>query len=80
MPPQTLETSTTLESSGKLTRGEGPYFVIPSLDHLLQVTVETDFAPVYGELEHLPDIDIAEIAPGDEVITRGSQEYARRST
>jgi phenylalanine-4-hydroxylase len=54
------------------------YFVIPSLDHLLQVTVETDFAPVYGELEHLPDIDIAEIAPGDEVITRGSQEYARR--
>lgn len=53
------------------------YFVIPSLEHLLKVTVETDFAPLYAELEALPDIAIADILPGDEVITRGTQDYAR---
>ncbi|MBL0925880.1 MAG: phenylalanine 4-monooxygenase [Sphingomonadaceae bacterium] len=52
------------------------YFVIPSLDYLLRVTVETDFAPLYAELEKLPDIRIADILPGDDVITRGTQEYA----
>jgi phenylalanine-4-hydroxylase len=52
------------------------YFVISSLDHLLKVTVETDFAPLYAELELLPDIAIADILQGDEVITRGTQEYA----
>ncbi|MEP7349489.1 MAG: phenylalanine 4-monooxygenase [Sphingorhabdus sp.] len=53
------------------------YFVIPSLDHLLKVTVETDFAPLYAELEKLPDIAIADILESDEVITRGTQKYAR---
>lgn len=52
------------------------YFVIPSLDHLLKVTVETDFAPLYAELEELPDISIADILADDEVITRGTQAYA----
>jgi phenylalanine-4-hydroxylase len=52
------------------------YFVIPSLDHLLQVTVETDFAPLYEKLDELPDIAIADILPGDDVITRGTQAYA----
>lgn len=52
------------------------YFVIPSLDHLLQVTVGTDFAPLYAQLEDLPDIAIADILAEDNVITRGSQEYA----
>jgi phenylalanine-4-hydroxylase len=52
------------------------YFVIPSLDHLLQVTVGTDFAPLYAQLENLPDIAIADILAEDNVITRGSQEYA----
>lgn len=52
------------------------YFVIPSLDHLLDVTVETDFAPLYAELENLPDIAIADILPSDTVITRGTQAYA----
>ena len=54
------------------------YFVIPSLDHLLQVTVETDFAPLYAELERLPDIPIADISPDDAVITHGTQAYALR--
>jgi len=53
------------------------YFVIPSFDELLRVTVETDFAPLYAEIETLPEIAIAEIVPGDVVITRGTQAYAR---
>jgi phenylalanine-4-hydroxylase len=54
------------------------YFVIPSFEQLLRQTVETDFAPLYDEIIGKPDIPIAEILPGDEVITRGTQEYARR--
>ena len=38
--------------------------------------METDFAPLYDEILGQPDIPIAEILPGDEVITRGTQEYA----
>ena len=53
------------------------YFVIPSFDELLRATVETDFAPLYEELKAQPDIPVAEIVPGDEVITRGTQDYAR---
>jgi len=53
------------------------YFVIPSFDELLRVTVETDFAPLYEAILPLADIPIAEILPTDEVITRGTQEYAR---
>jgi phenylalanine-4-hydroxylase len=50
--------------------------VIPSLDHLLKVTIETDFGPLYNELESLPDIAIADIVTGDKLITRGTQDYA----
>lgn len=53
------------------------YFVIDSLDELLRVTVETDFAPLYERLANLDDIAIADIVPGDTVITRGTQDYAR---
>ncbi|CAN5549348.1 phenylalanine 4-monooxygenase [soil metagenome] len=53
------------------------YFVIPSFDELLRVTVETDFAPLYGEIGTQPDIAIAAIEPEDIVITRGTQAYAR---
>ncbi|MDQ0249127.1 phenylalanine-4-hydroxylase [Sphingomonas kyeonggiensis] len=53
------------------------YFVIPSYDALLRATVETDFAPLYGEILGQPDIPIAEILPGDDVITRGTQDYAK---
>ncbi len=54
------------------------YFVIPSFDELLRITVETDFAPLYEEILPLPDIPIATILADDDVITHGSQEYARR--
>ncbi|KQR83251.1 phenylalanine 4-monooxygenase [Sphingomonas sp. Leaf343] len=53
------------------------YFVIPSFDELLRLTVETDFAPLYEALKLLPDIPVAEIVEGDEVVTRGTQAYAR---
>lgn len=53
------------------------YFVIDSFDDLLRQTLETDFAPLYRELESAPDIDIDSILPGDRVITRGTQAYAK---
>lgn len=52
------------------------YFVIDSLDDLLRTTTDTDFAPLYERLEKLPDIAIAEIVEGDDVMTKGTQEYA----
>ena len=52
------------------------YFVIPSFDELLRLTVETDFAPLYDRLKALPDIAVAAIQPGDEIMTRGTQAYA----
>ncbi|MEO5867677.1 MAG: phenylalanine 4-monooxygenase [Sphingomonas sp.] len=53
------------------------YFVIPSFDELLRVTVETDFAPLYAQMVGEPDIRIAAVEPGDAVITRGTHAYAR---
>lgn len=53
------------------------YFVIPSFDELLRVTVETDFAPLYDRLKALPDLAVAVIVPDDAVITRGTQDRAR---
>ncbi|WOF44042.1 phenylalanine 4-monooxygenase [Sphingopyxis indica] len=52
------------------------YFVIDSLEQLLDVTVNTDFAPLYAANAALPPIPIADILPEDAVITRGTQEYA----
>ena len=52
------------------------YFVIDSLDQLLGTTINTDFAPLYAANDALPPIAIADILPGDEVITRGTQDYA----
>jgi phenylalanine-4-hydroxylase len=49
------------------------YFVIDSFDQLLRETLETDFGPLYAELESLPEIDIRTVLPTDRVITRGTQ-------
>jgi phenylalanine-4-hydroxylase len=54
------------------------YFVIESFADLLRQTLETDFGPLYAELEALPDIPIAAIVPHDVVITRGTQAHAAR--
>ncbi len=53
------------------------YFVIPSFDDLLRTTVETDFAPVYAELDALPDYAVDAVTDGDVVITRGTQAYPK---
>jgi phenylalanine-4-hydroxylase len=53
------------------------YFVIPNFDELLRLTVETDFAPLYEAIRELDDIPVAAIEPGDVVITRGTQDYAK---
>jgi phenylalanine-4-hydroxylase len=53
------------------------YFVISSLEALLKVTLESDFAPLYTKLETLPDIGVADILAADHLITHGSQAYAR---
>ena len=53
------------------------YFVIPSFDELLRATVETDFAPLYAELAAEADVPVAELLAEDEVLTRGTQDYAR---
>lgn len=53
------------------------YFVIPSFDELLRITVETDFAPLYEQLKKESDIPVGQILSEDVVITYGTQEYAR---
>lgn len=53
------------------------YFVIDSFDDLLRQTLDTDFGPLYDEMETLPDLAIDALLPTDEVITRGTQAYAR---
>ncbi|PCG14905.1 MULTISPECIES: phenylalanine 4-monooxygenase [Sphingomonas] len=54
------------------------YFVIDSFADLLDVTLNTDFGPVYQELAGQPDIEVDTIMPEDRVYTRGTQDYARR--
>jgi len=49
------------------------YFVIDSFEDLLRQTLETDFGPLYAELEAIPDIEIDAILLSDRVITRGTQ-------
>jgi len=51
------------------------YFVIDSIQTLQSVTLQ-DFAPVYERLAGAADVGIAEILPGDTVVTRGTQAYA----
>jgi len=53
------------------------YFVIDSFEDLLDQTLNTDFGPLYAELEGQADIEIETILPGDHVFTRGTQAYAR---
>ena len=52
------------------------YFVIPSLDELFEVT-QRDFTAMYDRLPGAPDIPIAALAPGDRVVSRGDQTYAK---
>ncbi|MDB5465989.1 MAG: phhA [Phenylobacterium sp.] len=51
------------------------YFVIPSLQALLDATLQ-DFSPIYDRLSRAQDIPIAAVEPADKVFTRGTQAYA----
>jgi len=53
------------------------YFVIDSFEDLLDQTLNTDFGPLYAELEGQGDIEIETILPSDRVFTHGTQAYAR---
>jgi phenylalanine-4-hydroxylase len=53
------------------------YFVIPSFEELLRATTQTDFAPLYRAIRRGADIAVGEIVAGDDVVTRGTQAYAR---
>ena len=54
------------------------YFVIDSFADLLDRTLSTDFAPLYAALEDVPDLMSDAVLADDEVITRGTQAYARQ--
>jgi len=73
----TLDLARVMRTEYRIDDFQQNYFVVPSFDELLRLTVETDFAPLYEELKRLPDIPVAAIEPGDEVLTRGTQDYAR---
>jgi phenylalanine-4-hydroxylase len=51
------------------------YFVIPSLQALLDATLQ-DFAPIYDRLARAQDVAIEAILPTDKVLTVGTQAYA----
>ncbi|MBX3480454.1 MAG: phenylalanine 4-monooxygenase [Caulobacter sp.] len=51
------------------------YFVIPSLQALLDATLQ-DFGPIYAAVESAEDVPIDAILAEDRVFTRGSQRYA----
>jgi phenylalanine-4-hydroxylase len=53
------------------------YFVIPSLQALLDATL-ADFGALYARLRSARDIPIEAVLPDDRVFTRGTQAYARR--
>jgi phenylalanine-4-hydroxylase len=53
------------------------YFVIDSFESLLEVTMETDFAPLYRDLAGKPDFEPPDVLPDDTVYTLGTQDYAR---
>jgi phenylalanine-4-hydroxylase len=52
------------------------YFVIDSFEQLLRETLDTDFGPLYAELETLPDIEVSAILPSDRLLNRGTQSHA----
>jgi phenylalanine-4-hydroxylase len=53
------------------------YFVIESFERLLADCYE-DFGPLYERLATAADIEPDELAPGDDVITKGTLEYFRK--
>ena len=53
------------------------YFVIDSYEQLFHATVDTDFAPIYERLQGKFDYSPEDVLERDEVITEGTQAYAK---
>ena len=53
------------------------YLVIDSFEDLLDQTLNTDFGPIYAELEDAADIETDAVLPSDHLYTRGTQAYAQ---
>lgn len=53
------------------------YFVIDSFEQLLRQTLDTDFGPLYAELDSLPEIEVGAVMPTDRIVTLGTQSYGR---
>ena len=54
------------------------YFVIDSYEQLFRATVDTDFAPLYAQMNGKFDLKPADFIDADEIITKGTQTYANR--
>ena len=54
------------------------YFVIDSYEQLFRATVDTDFAPLYAELQGHFDLKPEDVLAEDQVFTRGTQAYAQK--
>ncbi len=52
------------------------YFVIDSFEHLLRQALETDFAPLYRELDATPDLEPEAVLESDRILHRGTQTHA----
>ncbi len=65
-----------MQTKYKIDDYQQTYFVIDSFEDLLRQTLETDFAPLYAELETAPDLTTDAVLPGDVVLNNGTQAYA----
>lgn len=54
------------------------YFVIDSYEQLFRATVDTDFAPLYADMQGQFDLKPDDILSSDKVITQGTQAYANK--
>lgn len=54
------------------------YFVVDSYEQLFRATVDTDFAPLYAELQGKFDLKPEDVLPEDAVISHGTQDYAAK--
>lgn len=62
-----LDLLRTMRSRYKLDTFQASYFVIDSFEQLFEMTAP-DFAPLYGQLESLPDMEAGSVLDGEQVI------------
>jgi phenylalanine-4-hydroxylase len=71
-----LDLKRTMRTRYKIDDYQQTYFVIDSYNDLLRQTLETDFAPLYAELDGLADLPVDAVLAEDKVFTLGTQAYA----